>query len=82
MKQYQSHPLSFWKALLYLIIASIVLSLITPSAQAQNPHPLKRGTYSVKRLQKLGYTVPPTNKKRIYIMPTADSSKVNILKRI
>jgi hypothetical protein len=42
---------------------------------------LHTGWISVKKLYKMGYTHPVTDKKTIYIRRTADSAKANIVKR-
>jgi hypothetical protein len=63
------------KKLFHLILAATCVALLCSFTP---PKKLYKGWYSVKKLQRMGYTVPAGTKKHIYVRNSKDTAIVNI----
>jgi hypothetical protein len=59
---------------------AILLALTLLMFSCSNTGRLQTGWYSTAKLKKMGYKVPGTAPKQIYLRRTGDSLKVNIIK--
>jgi hypothetical protein len=64
-----------YKKLFHLLLAATCVALLCSFAP---PKKLRAGWYSVKKLQRLGYSVPQGTKKHIYIRSSSDTCIINI----